>query len=47
MKTTQKRWKKQSAYKPAAEVQIWQENIEIRYWLTIGMPRPTRLGGAA
>lgn len=44
MKTTQKRWKKQSAY---AEIQIWLKNIEIRHWLTNGLPRPTRAGGAA
>ncbi|QTR47493.1 hypothetical protein J9253_06040 [Thiothrix litoralis] len=40
-------WKKQSAYKPAAEIQIWLKNIEIRHWLTNGLPRPTRAGGAA
>jgi hypothetical protein len=42
-----RRWRKQSAYKPAVETQIWIKNIEIRHWLTNGFPRPTRVGGAA
>jgi hypothetical protein len=40
-------WKKQSAYNPAAEHQIWLKNIEIRHHLTNSFPRPTRMGGAA
>jgi hypothetical protein len=40
-------WKKQSAYNPAAEHQIWLKNLEIRHHLTNSFPRPTRVGGAA